>query len=97
MNKSIVPVNRPATTLPKPTLSDLYEWLPELFILGVFLFGSMVTSGTVSLICLLLAAAPAAWIIVSRARLARHNAKVLAEYDDALAEADARALARDRS
>lgn len=95
MGKSIVPVNRP-TKLPAPTLSDLYEWLPELFILGLFLFGSMVTSGAVSLICLLLAAAPAVWIVACRARTARRNAAVLAEYDTDLIAADARALAPER-
>ncbi len=92
MSKSIVHIARP-TSLPKPTLSDLYQWMPELFIMGVFLFGSMIASGWVSLLCLLLAAAPAAWIIACRARITRANARVLAEYDAELAAADTHALA----
>lgn len=89
MSKSIV-------SLPKPTMSDLYEWIPELFIMGVFLVGSMIASGWVSLICLAVATVPAAWIIACRARNARRNARVLAEYDAELVAADARALAETR-
>ncbi len=94
MSKSIVPARKYTPASPaQQRLSDLYIWMPELFIMGIFLFGAMVTAGLVSLICLLLAAVPAGWIIASRARIARRNAQVLADYDAELIEADTQALA----
>ncbi|HEX4811703.1 MAG TPA: hypothetical protein VFV66_02985 [Nonomuraea sp.] len=94
MSKSIVPAAKYTPASPaQQRLSDLFIWMPELVIMGIFLFGAMVTSGLISLICLLLAALPAGWIIACRARIARRNAKVLADYDADLIEADTQALA----
>lgn len=94
MRNQIVPVTRKYTppTEFQRRLSEVFEWLPELLIMGFFLLAAMIASGIASLICLVLAAGPAVWIIGSRARTARENAKVLAEYDTKLDAADARAL-----
>lgn len=76
------------TKTPAPTIHDLYIWLPELVLMGVFLLGGAVFNPWLAVVSVLIAA----WIVVSRAVVNRRNAAVLREYDQALIENDTRLL-----
>lgn len=81
-----------------PAVSELFMWLPEWIVVGLFLFGALVAGGLLSLGCLLISLGTVVWIVGNRAVLRRRNQQVLRAYDQnhELVAADAQLLENGR-
>lgn len=56
-----------------PAVNELFIWLPEWLVTGLFFFGALVASGWLSLLCLLISVATAVWVVANRAVVRRRS------------------------
>jgi hypothetical protein len=81
-----------------PAVSELFMWLPEWIVVGLFLFVALVAGGLLSLGCLLISLGTVVWIVGNRAVVRRRNQLVLRAYEQnhELVAADAQLLENGR-